>query len=53
MNKTGKDLMIFVSEFLLTPENPVILRAVKIKTDPLMEDGYKIQVVSELNKGSC
>ena len=45
--------MIFVSEFLSTPENPVILSAVKVKAYPLMESRYKIQIVSETNKGSC
>lgn len=42
--------MIFVSEFLSTPGNPVILSAVKMKAYPLMESGYKIQVVSEFKQ---
>lgn len=53
MNRTGKVLMIFAGKFLSTPKNPAILSAVKMKAYPLMESKYKIQVVSELNKGSC
>ncbi len=45
--------MIFAGEFLSTPENPVILSAVKMRANFLMESRYKIQVVSEVNKGSC
>lgn len=45
--------MIATGKFLSAPENPVILSAVKMKANLLMESRRKIQVVSEVNKGSC